>query len=203
MGTSGWELRQGRQPATWWRGALCRRWWAISGPFCSNWWPPCHPARPSRAPVARVPCPPRTVGRPAVGEGAGAGAVQQVWAVLIISQSVQAVRLEVAGRAGVDPFEVPLPVLVQELPWWMGDRRAADLLAPIGRDGRRIGFIRPSRRTQLPVPAIPGEVIVTPPRGPVLHRTPRDAARRRPATANALNSLGDMPSWRPAPPIVE
>src|SRR5262249_46968927 len=41
---------------------------------------------------------------------------QQVWAVLIIAQIFQALRLEIAGRAGADPFEVSLPLLVEYAP---------------------------------------------------------------------------------------
>ena len=40
---------------------------------------------------------------------------QQLWATLIIAQVLQALRLEIAGRAGVDPFDVSMPLLVQGL----------------------------------------------------------------------------------------
>lgn len=113
--------------------------------------------------------------------------LQQVWAVLIISQILQALRLEVAGRAGVDPFDVSLPLLVQYLPWWMSDRRAEDPLETILRDGRRTGFIRPSRRTRVEAPTIPREAITPLPPDTPLHRPPRYAARRCPATVNALD----------------
>ena len=42
--------------------------------------------------------------------------MQQVWAVLIIAQLLQALRLTIAAGAGVDPFEVSMPLLVQYLP---------------------------------------------------------------------------------------
>jgi IS4 transposase len=37
----------------------------------------------------------------------------QVWAVLCIAQILQALRQEVAGRAGVDAFDVLMSLLVQ------------------------------------------------------------------------------------------
>jgi hypothetical protein len=40
----------------------------------------------------------------------------QVWACLIIAQVLQAIRMEVALRAHVDPFEVSLPLLIEALP---------------------------------------------------------------------------------------
>ncbi len=48
---------------------------------------------------------------------------QQLWAVLIIAQILQALRLEIAGRAGVDPYEVSMALLVQ-------------YLAEVAREGR-------------------------------------------------------------------
>lgn len=39
--------------------------------------------------------------------------LQQVWAVFIIAQVLQALRLEIAGRAGVAPFDVSLPLLIE------------------------------------------------------------------------------------------
>ena len=42
--------------------------------------------------------------------------MQQVWAVLIIAQILQALRLEIAWRAGVDPFEVSIALLVEYAP---------------------------------------------------------------------------------------
>jgi hypothetical protein len=40
----------------------------------------------------------------------------QVWACLIIAQVMQALRMEVALRAEVDPFDVSLPLLFEALP---------------------------------------------------------------------------------------
>jgi hypothetical protein len=87
--------------------------------------------------------------------------LQQVWAVLIIAQILQALRLEIAGKAAVDPFEVSLPLLVAYAP-----RLLADGIDPVTffvAHGRQAGFIRPSRRTQMRAPALPGHLINLPP----------------------------------------
>lgn len=102
--------------------------------------------------------------------------LQQVWAVLIISQILQALRLEIAGRAEVDVFEVSMPLLVEYAP-----RLAADGLDPVEvfvQQGRHLRFIRPSRRTQIHAPTIPPEEITPLPPDLVLTRTPRHANRK-------------------------
>lgn len=78
---------------------------------------------------------------------------QQVMAVLIISQVVQALRLEIAWRAGVDPFEVSLPLLVRYLPYFA--REGDDPIKVFVEQGRDLGFIRPSRRTKILAPPLP------------------------------------------------
>lgn len=70
--------------------------------------------------------------------------LQQVWAVLIIAQITQVIRLEIAGRAGVDPFAVSLPLLIAWLPRLAA--RGVDLMATMVAEGRQIEIIRPSRR---------------------------------------------------------
>ena len=74
---------------------------------------------------------------------------QQVWAVLIIAQILQALRLEIAARAGLDPFEVSLPLLIQYLPQFAADGR--DPIAAVLAVGRRARFFRPSTRTRIAV----------------------------------------------------
>lgn len=100
---------------------------------------------------------------------------QQIWAVLIISQILQALRLEIAWRAGVDPFEVSLALLVRYLPRYAAEGR--DPLTVFVELGRELRFIRPSRRTVIRGPEIPPEVIQPPPPDLVLERTPRYAER--------------------------
>ena len=60
--------------------------------------------------------------------------LQQVWAVLIIAQILQALRVEIAGRAGVDPFEVSMALLVEYLPQF--EARGLDGVAEFVAQGR-------------------------------------------------------------------
>jgi hypothetical protein len=91
------------------------------------------------------------------------GILQQVWACLIIAQVLQAVRLEIACRAHVDPFEVSLPQTLAQ---------GADPIALCVQRGRQLGFIRPSSRTQLQVPVVTRRDITPAPTSLVLHRQP-------------------------------
>jgi hypothetical protein len=100
----------------------------------------------------------------------------QVWAVLAIAQVLQALRALVAAAAGVDVFEVSMPLLVRYLPQYA--RRGLDPVAAFVADGRRLRFIRPSRRTVIQAPAIPPEALRPPPAGLALEREPRYAHRK-------------------------
>lgn len=101
--------------------------------------------------------------------------LQQAWAVLIIAQILQALRLEVAGRAGVGPFEVSLPLLVRYLPQFAA--RGLDPVAEFVQQGRALRFIRPSSRTVVEAPVIPPEELAPLPRGLPTERTPHYAQR--------------------------
>ena len=101
--------------------------------------------------------------------------LQQVWAVLIIAQVLQALQLEIAGRAGVDPFDVSLALLVEYAPRYAYD--GIDPVAAFVERGRALGFIRPSRRTVIHAPTIPRHHLTLPPPDLVLIRTPRSADR--------------------------
>jgi hypothetical protein len=109
---------------------------------------------------------------------------QQVWAVLIISQILQAIRLEIAGRARVDPFDVSMALLVEYIPQYAYTGR--DPVETFVTLGRELRFIRPSSRTVVEAPEIDPSQIVPLPPGLVLVRTPRHAERkcgpRRPNT---------------------
>jgi hypothetical protein len=102
--------------------------------------------------------------------------LHQVWGVLVIAQILQALRLEVAGRAGVELFEVSIPILVQTLP--LVAARHADPIGFIVAHGRRLGVIRRSRRLVPVAPDIPPERLIPPPSGLVTEREPRYAGRR-------------------------
>lgn len=101
---------------------------------------------------------------------------QQVWAVLIISQVLQALRLEIAGRAGVDPFDVSLPLLVQYAPQYAADGK--DPVAAFVGHGREARFLRPSRRVRIQAPELAAADLTPLPAGILLERTPRYAGRR-------------------------
>lgn len=111
---------------------------------------------------------------------------QQIWAVLIIAQVLQALRLEIAHRAGVDPFDVSLPLLVDYLPRFAAEGR--DPIAVFVEHGRALRFIRPSSRTQIRAPTIPPATLVPLPPNLVLVRTSRYAQR----------NCGKRPSRKPS-----
>lgn len=97
--------------------------------------------------------------------------LQQVYAVLIISQILQALRMEVAGRAKVDPFEVSMELLIRWMPQYGYD--GEDPIAGFVEQGRAMGFIRPSRRTVVKAPEIPPDQINPLLRDIILTRKPR------------------------------
>lgn len=111
--------------------------------------------------------------------------LQQVWAVFTIAQVLQALRLEIAGLAGVDPFEVSLPLLVEYLPFFAA--RGLDPVAVFVDQGRALRFIRPSSRTVISAPALPPDALALPPPALVLTRTPR-YAQRKCATRTAVSA---------------
>ena len=102
--------------------------------------------------------------------------LQQVWAVLIIAQILQALRVEIAGRAGVDPFEVSMALLVTYLPQFTAQGR--DGVAAFVAQGRTLGFIRPSTRTRVQAPVLDPALLLPLPPDLVLIRTPRYAERK-------------------------
>ncbi|MEM9775022.1 MAG: IS4 family transposase [Chloroflexota bacterium] len=73
--------------------------------------------------------------------------LQQVWAVLIISQILQSIRMEIAGKANVEPFDVSMKLLIEYMPIITSDKK--DPIAIIVETGRRAGFIRPSEELEL------------------------------------------------------
>jgi Transposase DDE domain len=101
---------------------------------------------------------------------------QQVWATLCIAQILHALHLEVAGRAGVDPFEVSLALLVEYFPQLARDGH--DPVAFFVEHGRRAGFIRPSTRTRIRAPRIPPEALAPLPPDLALVRPARYARRK-------------------------
>jgi hypothetical protein len=100
---------------------------------------------------------------------------QQLFAVLIIAQILQALRLEIAARAQVDLFDVSLPLLVRCLPQLMA--RGEDPVAFFVERGRAAGFIRSHRRHRCQTPDPPLEV-AWPLRSITFRREPRYAQRK-------------------------
>lgn len=109
--------------------------------------------------------------------------LQQVWAVLIISQILQALQLEIAGRAGVDPFDVSLALLVEEAPRYAQAGR--DPVAAFVEHGRAAGYLRPSHRTQIHAPHIPRHHLSPCPPDLPLCRPARYAGRKAGARSQA------------------
>lgn len=102
--------------------------------------------------------------------------LQQVFAVLIISQVLQALRLEIAGRAEVDVFDVSMALLVEYLPQYA--YTGEDPIEAFVNQGRDLRFIRPSTRKVIEAPKVePHEIAPLPP-GLVLVREPRYAGKQ-------------------------
>ena len=101
---------------------------------------------------------------------------QQLWATLIIAQVLQALRLEIAAKAGVDPFEVSIGLLVAYAPRYAYEGR--DPVQVFVERGRALGFIRPSRRTRIHAPPISSAAIRPAPPDLELIRPARYAHRK-------------------------
>jgi hypothetical protein len=100
--------------------------------------------------------------------------LQQIWAVLTIAQVLHAFQLEIAAKAGVDIFDVSLPLLVEYLPRW----NDVDFITLVVERGRDTGFIRPSRRIRILTPEVDLLNYLAPPPDLVLTRKSRYAGRR-------------------------
>lgn len=102
--------------------------------------------------------------------------LHQVWAVLLIAQVLQALRKEVAGRAGVDVFEVSMPLMIEAMPQFA--LRGLDPVQTLVERGRDAKIIRPSRRLENRAPVIPAEWIIPVPEGTKFERKARHAQRK-------------------------
>ena len=103
--------------------------------------------------------------------------LQQLWCALILAQVLHALHLRVAAEAGVDLFEVSLPVLVKLLALAPARSTAECLISLLVRKGRQQGLIRPSRRYQPVVPALLSPYLPAP-ADLVKSRKPRYAQRK-------------------------
>lgn len=102
--------------------------------------------------------------------------LHQLWGTLIISQLLHAVQLEIAGLAKVDPFDVSLDLVTQYVPQLAANGQ--DPIEMIVKHGRRMGFIRPSRRIRPKTPPIGCYDYHPVPEGMILKRKSRYANRR-------------------------
>jgi hypothetical protein len=125
------------------------------------------------------------------------GILQQLWACLIIAQLVQAMRMEIAVRAHVDPFEVSMALVVRAMPMLLASGQ--DPITLCVQRGRQLGFIRPSSRLHLQVPVIAAADIVARPADLALERTPcypADAGRPGRTSSNSRHKpKTGPPTW--------
>ena len=95
---------------------------------------------------------------------------QQLWCAVILAQILHALHWEVAARAGVDVFDVSLPLLLRCLPQYFARYASGeDALSRFVAEGRDAGFIRTSRRLQVEAPEIAQDLYIEAP--PDLVRT--------------------------------
>jgi Transposase DDE domain len=104
---------------------------------------------------------------------------QQCLVLIIVAQRLQQWRMQMALQAGVDAFEVSLPLLLDVLPELL--REQQEPLAWMSSLGRELGLIRPSSRRVLVVPAVPEEQVRLP---------AAELVQQRPAR---YHSYGDEP----------
>ena len=97
--------------------------------------------------------------------------LQQIWVVLIVAHLMQRLRIDIALQAGVDPFAVSLPLLIQYVPRLIAQRQSP--IDWVLTHGHHLGFIRPSTRIQVVAPHIPLEQMTFPPADLVLVRKAR------------------------------
>ncbi len=81
----------------------------------------------------------------------------QLWLALILAQVLHALQLAVAQQAGVEPFDVSMHLLVEQLAF--SRAQGGPLLNLLVERGRFLGVIRPSSRRHVQVPAIEPEHI--------------------------------------------
>lgn len=80
---------------------------------------------------------------------------QQCLVLIIVAQRLQHWRMQMARQAGVDAFEVSLPLLLDVLPELL--REQQEPFAWMSSLGRELGLIRASSRRVLLVPKVPEE----------------------------------------------
>jgi len=85
---------------------------------------------------------------------------QQLWLILTVAQLYQAMRMVLAAELHLDPFDVSLPLLIQQVPHLLQEHQAP--LPWLRQHGWRLGLLRPSTRLQIHAPEIPDDSICLP-----------------------------------------
>ncbi|MBV9615178.1 MAG: IS4 family transposase [Ktedonobacteraceae bacterium] len=88
--------------------------------------------------------------------------IQQLLCAFILAQVLHALHLRVAAEAGVELFEVSLPVLIKLLAQAPARFTGESLISLLLRKGREQGLIRPSRRYHPIVPALLASYVPAP-----------------------------------------
>ncbi len=85
---------------------------------------------------------------------------QQLWLILTVAQLYQALRMVVAAELHLDPFDVSLPLLMEQVPCLLQERQAP--VAWLREHSWQIGLLRPSTRVQTQAPEIPDDSLCFP-----------------------------------------
>jgi hypothetical protein len=101
---------------------------------------------------------------------------QQLWLLLTVAPLYQALRMVLAAELHLDPFDVSLPLLMEQVPCLLRERQAP--VAWLREHSWQIGLLRPSTRLQTQAPEIPDDVLCFPSepvplRRSAHYRTPR------------------------------
>jgi len=110
----------------------------------------------------------------------------QIWAVLIIAQIVQALRVEIAGRANIALFDVSIELLIRHFPRYAA--QSDDPISAYIADGPHLHYFRPSRRITITAAPYAMHHVIFPPPDLTTTQIPRYAHRkcgpRPPLTSN-------------------
>ena len=126
---------------------------------------------------------------------------QQLLLTLLLAQLFQAWRVLAAACAGVDVFEISLPLLIKYMPRLIQQQQ--DPLAWLLEYGRPLHIIRPSSRLEIVAPQIPLEQLSWPPedlptvrraRYPVYHPRPHKPSPKQRAKKRAQAASAGSPS---------
>jgi hypothetical protein len=106
---------------------------------------------------------------------------QQLWLILTVAQLYQALRMVLAAELHLDPFDVSLPLLMEQIPYLLRERQAP--VAWLREHGWQLGLLRPNPRVQTQAPEIPDDSLCFPSEPvplmrPARYRTPRRCTKQ-------------------------